>query len=127
MARVIEVLGAVVVCAGLLWLARRIEPHWASKDGRRFIGRVQVLGAHDLPEGSWREIRATVDGDSRLVVTARGIGGRGLTGNYRVASASTSPPRHKAVYVLIGDKRLILRVPASSRSRPVLDALVGAP
>lgn len=126
MARVIEVLGAVVVCAGLLWLARRIEPHWASKDGRRFVGRVQVLGAHDLPEGTWREIRAVVDGDTRLVVTVRGLGGRGLSGNYRVVSASPSPPRGKAVYVLGGEKRLVLRVPATSRARPVLDSLVGA-
>lgn len=124
--RVIEVLGTVVVCAGLLWLARRIEPHWASKDGHRFVGRVQVLGTHDLPEGPWREIRASVDDGTRLVVTARGLGGRGLGGNYRVASASPSPPRGKAVFVLVGEKRLVLRVPATSRARPVLDSLVGA-
>lgn len=121
---IVEVAGLVAVCAGLLFVARRIEPHWASRDGRRFTARVQVLGRHDRPEGGWREVRVAVDGESRLIVAGRGLGARATSGTYRVASVSPDPPRNRAIYVVEGDARLVLRVPARSRARATLDSLL---
>lgn len=124
----VDVLTTVIALAafgGLLWLAYRIEPHWASKDGRRMIARVQPLGNRDEPGGRWREMRASVDGDT-VILSTRGLGSLGLRSAYRVRGKSPQPPKGRAIYILEGDRRLLLRVPSTSRAIPVLDALIGS-
>lgn len=116
---------ALVVFGGILWLAFRIEPHWASKDGRRMIARVQPLGGRDEPGGRWREIRATVDG-ATITLSTRGLGSMSLRGTYRVLGKSPQPPKRRAIYILEGERRLLLRIPSNSRSIPVLDAMIGS-
>jgi hypothetical protein len=114
---------ALAVCAVLAWVALRMEPHWVSKDGRRFTCRIQLLGRHDVPEGGWREMRAVVDGDG-LWITARGPLHRSLQGRYRVLGRSRHPPKGKVLWLLVGDtQRLVLRVPERSRAVAVLDGL----
>ena len=34
---------AVAVCAGLLYLSHRMEPHWVAKDGTRFLTTPQPI------------------------------------------------------------------------------------
>lgn len=119
----LSVVGAVAAAIGLLWSASKIEPHWASKDGRRMIARVQPLGSQDVPAGRWREMRVLVDGRS-VVLSSRGFGASALTGEFRARGKSPNPPRRRAIYVLEGERRVLLRVPTNSRAVPVLDALL---
>ena len=120
----IGILG-IAGCIAMLWGASRIEPHWVSKDGRRFVCRVQTLGAHDLPDGPWREIRAFVDGAS-LVIGSRSRRAKRLSGVYRVAGRAPESPGNKAFFVLQGEARLLLRIPAKSRATNTLDSLITA-
>lgn len=117
--------GALAVFGGLVWVAYRIEPHWASKDGRRMIARVQPLGQRDEPEGRWREMRVAVDGTT-VTLSSRGLGSLALRGIYRARGKSPQPPKRRAIYILEGERRILLRVPANSRAVPVLDALVAS-
>lgn len=110
-------------CVAMLVTASRMEPHWASKDGRRFIARMQTLGLHDVPEGPWREMRLVVDGDS-LIVGARGLRGSRLRGHYNVVAKSEEPPRKRAIYIISGPQKALLRLPDTSRAIPHLDAML---
>ena len=119
----VDVVLVVSGCVGLVWLARRIEPHWSSRDGHRFIARTQSLGVGDSPEGGWVEVRGSVDGD-HVTLVARGRRSGSVRGTYRVVAKSGEPPRGKAVYLLAGDHRVVLRVPRTSHTVAVLDRLL---
>ncbi|MGA0878252.1 MAG: hypothetical protein ACO3SP_03970 [Ilumatobacteraceae bacterium] len=116
---------ALAIFGGLVWLAYRIEPHWASKDGRRMIARVQPLGGRDEPSGRWREMRASIDGGT-ITLSSRGLGSLSLRGTYRVRGKSSQPPKRRAIYILEGERRLLLRIPSNSRAIPALDAMIGS-
>jgi hypothetical protein len=123
---VLDIALAVVIvaaCVAMLVAASRMEPHWVSKDGQRFIARMQSLGLHDTPEGPWREMRILVDGTS-LIVGARGFRGARLRGHYNVVAKSPEPPRKRAVYVIAGPHKALLRLPDTSRAVPHLDDLL---
>lgn len=120
---VLTTVGALAVFVGLVWSAYRIEPHWASKDGRRMIARVQPLGSQDDPSGRWREMRASIDG-ATVTLSTRGLGSLTLRGDYRVRGKSSQPPKRRAIYILEGERRLLLRIPSNSRAIPVLDSLI---
>jgi hypothetical protein len=120
---VVQIVLTLVVCFGLVWAARRIEPHWSSKDGTRFIARAQVLGLGDVPEGGWKEVRGVVE-DGHVILDARGMWAARLRGTYRIVSKSPEPPARKAVYLLAGEQRVVLRLPHRSRTVEVLDRLV---
>ena len=123
MSGVADIIVAIAICIGLLWGARRIEPHWSSRDGHRFIARAQVLGIGDIPEGGWKEVRGSIEGD-QVVLAARGLRAVRLRGTYRVVTKSPEPPRGKVVYLLAGEQRVVLRMPRSSRTVAVLDRLL---
>lgn len=71
----------------------------------------------------WLEVRVTVI-DGNLIVTSRGLQAIKLRGTYAVTGKSPTPPKNKQIYVLQGEKQILLRIPNSSRSIPVLDALL---
>jgi hypothetical protein len=48
----------------------------------------------------------------------------GLRGDYQVQGKSPEPPRRRAIYILSGQRQLLLRIPSNSRAVPVLDSLV---
>lgn len=125
MVDVLTTAGALVVFGGLVWVAYRIEPHWASKDGRRMIARVQPLGQREEPDGRWREMRVSVDG-AAVTLSSRGLGSLSLRGTYRARGKSPQPPKRRAIYILEGERRILLRIPSNSRAVPVLDALVAS-
>ena len=52
-------------CVLLLWLSRRIEPHWVSKDGQQFTCRVA-----ELPPSGARSARGPRRGWPSTATTA---------------------------------------------------------
>ena len=123
MADLVSVIAVLGVCGLGYWLLSRIEPHWSSRDGHRMIARAQALGPFDVPEGTWKEVRAFIDGDL-VHVTGRGPLGRRLRGRYRPVAKSQNPPARREIYILQGDLRILLRLPSSSRSIVVIDELM---
>jgi len=120
----------VAACAGMLWLAHRMEPHWASDDGRRFLTTLQVTDRHGRPLERRKEIRVSVAPDGTLHLARRRLLRHDVTQPFQVIGRLTPPPRGKAVYVLdtippdAGGTQVQLRLPAGSRAVPVLDQVL---
>lgn len=150
----VEWLSVLLVVGGLVgmaWLAYRIEPHWVSKDGERFICNGQRLSAQFVPEGRWRETRGAVMPDGAVLISHRRdrrpqrLGARALAGRQRsgvtqqppsrtggtfwtvTGRAPTSPRRSLTTFVLRRRDdngqlvHLVLRIPIKSRAVAILD------
>jgi hypothetical protein len=116
-------------CVLLLWLARRIEPHWVSKDGQQFTCRVADLNPERGDVGRWNEARVAVNADEALTVAAKPKLIR-LPGRHtplrtvRVRGRAESDRNGLLVYLLTGpDGQMALRVPRKSRAVATLDGL----
>jgi hypothetical protein len=129
--QIIDVLGfggIVAVCAGMLYLASRIEPHWVSKDGHRFLTSAQELDQFGTPFGRKHEVRVSID-DEVLVVRRRSLL-KPSADLYTVQAKVPSPPRGRAVYLLrkvnptMERSQLALRVPSRSKVVGQLDELL---
>jgi hypothetical protein len=134
MSDVLYLLAVVVIGGVLVWFAFRMEPHWVSKDGQRFICKGQIMDRHGNTHGGWHEYRARVVDDdhessqrAHVEVTRRGIVGRRQRSRWTVAVRSQHPPRRKAIFLLhpIDDSEfmLALRMPEGSRAVRALDDL----
>ena len=123
-------LAAIAVCAGAAWLGLRIEPHIASKDGRRFLCMGQMMNLQGDPLQRWRETRVIVNTRDELHVHQRKFMRKPLTTYWRLDARSPSAPRRKQVYLLRGHDAegvpvlLALKLPSSSRAVAVMDALL---
>ncbi|HAP75931.1 MAG TPA: hypothetical protein DCR14_07590 [Acidimicrobiaceae bacterium] len=117
----------VGVLVGMWYLGYRIDPHWSSKDGRRFMCNSQIISL-DEPVGRMREVQVVVLDDGTLAIAGR----RGARRRYRstwVLIAKTDDlPKKTHVYLarLIKDgvlhvDQMALRLPMKSRCIPVLD------
>jgi hypothetical protein len=118
----IVTLSAVMI--GLAIFALRLEPHWSSKDGERFICRAQLLDAQHQPVGRWREVRGQVEGDD-IVVRTRSLMSRQIAGRWNVYARGVVDQRKRRVYLLRSmesDQQLALRMPGDSHTVPLLDA-----
>lgn len=121
---------AIAVCVGMLWLANRIEPHWTSKDGRRFLTTAQIIDRHGQTIERRREVRVTVAPDGTLHLSRRGVMRRDRNQLFEVGGKSPQPPRGRAVFVLDAipadgtGNRLLLRLPARSPAVAVLDGVL---
>jgi hypothetical protein len=115
--------------AGLWFVAYRIEPHWSSRDGRRFVCNAQELsGGTSL--GRNRETQIAVLPDGLLHVSRKKLMRRNGS-VWRLTGRSDGPSPKVLVYlarqVSDGSDQLVdlaLRIPRSSRCVPVLDALL---
>lgn len=87
------------------------------------IARAQRLGAMDVPDSGWREVRVHAH-DDYLVVTARGPRGGNVRGTYRPIAKSPNPPGRREIYILQGEIRILLRVPTTSRAVITLDSMM---
>lgn len=128
MIELLWLVGAIAVCAGLFYVASRIEPHWVAKDVSRFLTTAEPIDRFGHTAGRKREVRVALLPDGALMVSRRSIL-RSSTGTWRIQAKSPRPPRGKYVYLLRevppdpdGDL-LALRVPANSRVVPALDAV----
>ena len=116
-------------CVLLLWLARRIEPHWVSKDGQQFTCRVAELYPDRGEVGPWSEARVAINGDDALTVAVkpkllRLPGHRSPIRVLRVAGRADSDRKGLVVYMLTGpDAQMALRIPKRSRAIATLDEL----
>ena len=115
-------------CALLLWLSRRIEPHWVSKDGQQFTCRVAELFPERGEVGPWSEARVAINGDDGLTVAVkpkllRLPGHRNPIQLFRVAGRADSDRKGLVVYLLKGEKQMALRLPKRSRAVAMLDEL----
>lgn len=122
----------LAVMGGLWWVAYRIEPHYASKDGTRFMCGAQEMEAGSVP-GRTRETRVSVSPDGVLYVSQKKMGRRETT-TWRVIGAAPEPPPKVKVYIARRvdagreqSTQLFLRIPLDSRTVPVLDALLATP
>ena len=114
---------------GLWYLAYRIEPHWASRDGARFICNSQELLA-GRPNGRLREAQVAVLPDGTLQVTQKRTMRRAVS-SWRLVGRSEGPTARLFVYVArrVDDGaeqhvELAMRIPRSSRTVAVLDAFL---
>ncbi len=132
---VLWTVGTIALLIGMLWLARRIDPHWVAKDGRAFTCRFQPIrlpgaSASDgsdrraiLNEGRWRTGRAIVT-DDQVIVSSRRMPAGQRPHRHAVIGRGTDPPKRQVTFLLDGDPNYLLIVPASSRAVAVLDSVV---
>lgn len=117
----------VAALGALWWFAYRIDPHYASKDGTRFLCMGQELVDHQ-PSGRRKEVRVTVLDDGSLVCATRRFGRRNGR-RWAVTAKATTPPKKKAVFVLRqfdedgwAPEQMTISMPEHSRVVPVLEA-----
>jgi hypothetical protein len=116
-----------VVMAGLWVVAYRIDPHYSSKDGTRFLCHGQQL-VDGQANGRRKETRVTVLPDGVLLCSQKRYM-RKSDARWAIVGKSQTPPKNKAVYLVRQFQdgkwlapQLSLSMPAKSRVVPVLDA-----
>jgi hypothetical protein len=113
----------LAVLGGITVLGVRMEPHWSSKTGERFICRAQLLSPRHEPLGRWREIRGEVEGDE-IVVKTRSLISRQIAGRWHVYARGTVDSRKRSVFLFRSDttdNQLALRMPSNSNTIPLLE------
>jgi hypothetical protein len=113
---------ALAIMAALAWVGFRLEPHWVSKDGHRFLCSGQLMSHLGQPQGRWRETRVIVDHRGDLQVDQKRMMRR-RSSIWRVKAESPDPPKRRAVFLLSNHESadmLALKLPANSRAIPVL-------
>jgi len=131
MSSVLWIVGAVAVCAALLYVAHVMEPHWVAKDGSRFLTTSEVVDRTGRTLGRRREIRGTIMGDGTIMLGKRSLL-RTHSSLFRVRGKSPQVSRGRQQYVLEqvppgpDGELMILRVPRSSRLTATFDDLAAA-
>lgn len=129
---ILGLLAIVALCGGMLFLAYRIEPHWVSKDKRRFLTVAQELDQVGTPLGRKHEVRVHVDPeDDALLIRKRSVVRPG-SNIWQVHGKAPKPPRGRAVYILkkvtadtdVG--HMALRLPVRSKMIPRMEQLLAA-
>jgi hypothetical protein len=120
----------LAVVLGMWLLSTRMEPHYSSKDGRRFMANAQEI-VDGRPVGRMRETRVQVMPDGLLYCARKKLMKRD-TAEYVLVGASPNPPKRRRVYLAhaMNDgmtssaSELAIRVPENSRVVPVLDDML---
>lgn len=120
----------VIVMSAMWWVAYRMEPHWASRDGRRFLCTAQELVEAGSAVGHPRETRVVITPDGALHVTQKRMMRR-RSSIWTLVGKSPEPPRRMQVYVAQHrtdghniPSHLAIRIPTKSRCVAVLDGLL---
>ena len=100
MTSVLWIVGAVVVCLGLLYVAYSIEPHWVAKDGRRFLATSEIVDRHGTPVGRRREVRGSIRDDGTVVLGKRALLRTRQHASSACAASRRRSPRGRQQYVL---------------------------
>lgn len=87
------------------------------------IARAQHLSAPQNSPTSWSEVRVFID-DDEVILRTRGRRAVGLRGEYRVVGKSPSPPKKREIYILRGEKEVLLRIPTDSRGIATFEGLL---
>jgi hypothetical protein len=129
---VLWMLVAIAICAGLLYLGYRIEPHHVSKDGNRFLCTGVWLSAQGDTDGRKREVWVNVLPDGQLSVDVKRRLRHDVT-HWWIEGKAAKPPPHREVYVLrtiniLGaTERMTIKVPSKSRAVSTLDEVMNTP
>lgn len=118
------------VLIGLLLALRRLEPHWVSRDGLRFIASAEQVDAYGLVEGRRSEHRFSIELDGTVWAMRRAMIGYRPRTCWRVEGRSDSPPPRREIFLLrsLDDRATLLavRLPAKSRAVQTLAALLAS-
>jgi hypothetical protein len=128
-----DVVWMLIMAAGLAalaWLAFRYEPHWVARDGMAFTCRIQYLRPDHHPESRWRDARAFID-EGCVVLKPRGSVARTpkRQAAFTLLRQAESPPKGRVTYLMqsdstFGGEYAVLRIPAKSRARANIEALL---
>jgi hypothetical protein len=115
-------LAVAAIAIGLMMAARRLEPHWVSKDLQRFICRARVADDHGVAIGGWHEYRFGFGDDGLIEGRKRSMFGASLPGIWKVARHMPDPPARREIFLLVPDtvngEHLSLKLPANSKLVP---------
>lgn len=120
----------IAATGGLWWLSSKIEPHYASRDGTRFVANAQEI-IDGRPIGRMRETRVAVRPDGLLLCSQKkALRRKGV--DFMLIGTSATPPRKLKVYLAheVADgmtssaSELAIRVPERSRVIAVLDEIL---
>lgn len=123
---------AIAICAGMLYLGYRIEPHHVSRDGNRFLCTGQWLSAQGDTDGRKREVWVNVLPDGQLSVDVKRRLKHDVT-HWWIEGKAAKPPPRRQVYVLrtiniLGTtERMTIKVPSKSRAVSILDEVMNTP
>lgn len=125
MTNLLSTVGFFAVLGALAWLGWGLEPHWAAKDGRRFMCRMQLVPLDVHERTRWHDVKVSVD-NRELYIFARSRRASDLRGTWRVVGAVDDSVKKRRIFELrnANDDAASLRVPVKSRCVPVLDELV---
>jgi hypothetical protein len=120
---------AIGVCAVLVYLGYRIEPHHVSKDGSRFLSTGQWISTEGAATGRRREVWVSVLNDGQLQIDVKRRMRHDVT-HWSIEGKSPQPPPRREVYVLrtlnhLGQtQRMTIRIPARSRAVGIVEAAI---
>jgi hypothetical protein len=127
MSNLVSTIVFLAVVGGLAWVGWGLEPHWSSKDGRKFMCRMleHSAGADDSARGRWHDVKIGVNEDE-LFVYARSRRSASLRGVWKISGVTDDEKKRRRLYEVRASDgaAAVLRVPLRSRCVPVLDALV---
>jgi len=119
----------VTVMGGMWWVGYRMEPHWVSRDGTRFLCTAQELNGSQTV-GHPRETRVLITHDGALCVTQKHMMRRRTTMWTLVAKAPEASRKiqtYVATHREVGSRiesHLAIRVPTKSRCIAILDDIL---
>ena len=124
MTNLLSTVGFFAVVGLLAWLGWGLEPHWAAKDGRRFMCRMRLAPLDVHERTRWHDVKVSVD-EGELFIFARSRRAGDLRGTWRVVGAVDDPAKRRRIFELRNrnDDAASLRVPQNSRCVPVLNQL----
>ena len=96
MSNLVSTIVFLAVVGGLAWVGWGLEPHWSSKDGRKFMCRMleHSAGTDDSARGRWHDVKVGVNEDE-LFVYARSRRSASLRGNWKVIGVTDDPKKHR--------------------------------
>lgn len=120
----------IAIGSVIVWLAFRLEPHWVSRDGQRFICRAQLIDEHGNVHGRWHEYRFWITDDGLVAGARRSMFSRSGGPGWKLVARSDAAPPRKAIFLLqdpeVPGNMLAIRMPRSSRAVDSLDDLLNA-
>ena len=112
---------------GMWWVGYRMEPHWASKDGQRFLCGSQEF-FHGMLAGHPRETQVAIMAGGTLHITQKKMLRRQRS-TWTLAGKSADPPKKLEIFVAQQSidgtptqTMLALRIPKKSKCVAILDA-----
>ena len=117
----------LAVIGGMWWIGYRMEPHWISKDGERFVCGTQEF-FHGVLAGHPRETQVAIMAGGTLHITQKRMMRR-QRNLWSLVGKSPDPPKRLEIYVaqqtvdgVATSTMLALRIPKKSKCVAILDA-----